>query len=99
MDDIDLRAIAREKVRFLHGRVTSADDGDRLSLEECPVADGAVGDTPSSVLDLAGNSQLDRRTARGNDNGRRSIDVARIGDRLESAIAQPTHAGHVRGHE
>ena len=71
MNQIHLVRVAREEIRLFRRRVAAADDGDRLVAEERAVADRAVRHALPRVLELAGNAELHRRAAGGDDDGRR----------------------------
>ena len=65
-------AIAGKEGPLLDGRVATTDDCDVLALEERAVTDRAVGDALAGQLLLAGDAELARLTAGGDDHGRRA---------------------------
>src|SRR4029079_7269891 len=93
MDQIDFCRIPCKEVGFLARGIPAADDGDDLLLEERGVADRAVGHSPSGVLQLTGNSQLDGSSSRRHDHGRRSEDLTVLRGRVEIPVF---HLGHCR---
>src|SRR5438105_6718124 len=86
MNEVHLVGVAREKVGFLGGGVTAADDRDRMIAEERAVADRAVRDALARVLELTGNAELHGRAARRDDGRWRQVDVAVVRDALEETV-------------
>src|SRR5947208_2575282 len=70
VDEIHLVGIAREKIRFLGGRITATDYGDRVVPEEGAIADRAIRYALARVFDLTRNAELHGRAAGRDDCGR-----------------------------
>src|SRR5690349_9425751 len=86
MDQIDLVRITSEEVGFLGRRVATADDCDRLLLEEGTVADSTVRHPLPCVLHLARDTELHRSAARRHDDGWGSVHLALARLRIEVAV-------------
>ncbi len=94
MDQIHLLGIAREKVTLFDGGITATDNGDSVALEECTVADGAVGHTLPCILGLAGDAELDRRTTSRDYRSRCVVNVARLGLDVERSVLEAPDREH-----
>ena len=86
MDEVDLRRVAGEKIRFLACGVTAADYRHDLLLEERRVADRAVRNPFASILEFTRNSQLDRSSAGRHDDGGRSEYLPVLAFGMEVAV-------------
>ena len=99
MDHGHLGREAGEKVRLLAGGVAAAGHDDVVASVEGPVAHGAVGDAAPGVLELAGDSQLERRAPGGHDHGRRDVDLLETRAGLEHPVLALPHSLHVGAEE
>src|SRR5688500_18491852 len=72
MDEVNLAAVAGQEGPLLDRRVAAADHRYVLALEECAVANRAVGHALARELLLPGNPQLARLSAGRHDHCRRS---------------------------
>ena len=70
VDEIHLVGIAREKIRFLGGRITATDYGDRVVPEEGAIADRAIRYALARVFELTRNAELHGGAAGRDDGGR-----------------------------
>src|SRR5579862_1591442 len=95
MYDVHLLGISREKVRLFHRGVATADNGNHMALEECAVANCAVGHALSGVLRFTWNPELDGGSTGGHDHCRRGIAVAGVADGLERSVVETRDALHV----
>src|SRR5262249_46247705 len=88
VDDRQLVGELGDEDRVLHRRISAADNGDVLALEEGAVADTAGRDTLATELLLAGEAELPRLGAHREDHGLGEVLVLADAYRLDAAVGQ-----------
>src|SRR5574341_2084567 len=78
VNEVDFPDQSRQVQRLLGGGVAASDDHDGLTLEEKPVARGAVGNAVSEVFRFAGDAELAHGPAHAEDQ-RNGLDQVAIG--------------------
>src|SRR5512143_1958091 len=98
VDDLERLGELGDEDRVLHRRVTAADHGDVLALEEGAITDPAGGDTAAAELDFPRDAEALGLGAHREDHGLGLVGVLADPDGLDAPVGQ-LHFGGVIGDE
>jgi len=96
---VHLARVPGEEIALLDRRIPASHHRDNLLLEECGIADRAVRHSPPRELELAGNSELDRRSASRYDRRGRAENLSGLGLGVKIAVWHLRHRRNTGGFE